>query len=107
MVRNSVLIAFLATPFFLGAATPGVHRALARLPLRFETAADGKLVAREGPYSLLVAAGQTTVTVSDRLNHRAAPVVTKLAGANLASRPQGAEPLAARADRKGVLQGNS
>ena len=97
MVRNSVLIAFLAAPFFLGAATPGVHRALARLPLRFETAADGKLVAREGPYSLLVAAGQTTVTVSDRLNGRAASVVTKLAGANLASRPQGAEPLAARA----------
>ena len=88
---------FLAAPSFLGAATPGVHHALARLPLRFETAADGKLVAREGPYSLLVAAGQTTVTVSDRLNGRAASVVTKLAGANLASRPQGAEPLAARA----------
>src|ERR1019366_8278288 len=97
MVRNSVLIAFLAAPFFLGAATPGVHRALAHLPLRFETAADGKLVAREGPYSLLVAASETTVTVSDPQNHRAASVVTKLAGANLASHPQGAEPLTARA----------
>jgi len=44
-----------------------------------------------------LAAGQTTVTVSDRKNHQAASVVTKLAGANLASHPQGADPLAARA----------
>ena len=98
MIRHSVSIAcFLAAPFFLGAATPGVHGALARLPLRFETAADGKLVAREGPYRLLVAAGQTTVTVSDPRNHRTASVVTEFAGANLASHPQGAGPLTARA----------
>src|ERR1017187_5208808 len=98
MIRHSMSIAcFLVAPFFLGAATPGVHRALARLPLRFETAADGKLVAREGPYSLLVAAGQTTVTVSDPQNRRAASVVTRFAGANLASRPQGADPLTATA----------
>src|SRR5450759_2811959 len=98
MIRHSVSIAcFLAAPFFLGAATPGVRGALARLPLRFETAADGRLVAREGPYSLLVAAGQTTVTVSDRQNHRAASVVTKRAGANPASHPQGSDPLTARA----------
>jgi len=98
MIRHSVSIAcFLAAPFFLGAATPDVHGALARLPLRFEAAADGRLVAREGPCSLLVAPGQTTVTVSDRRNHRAASVVTKLAGADLASRPQGDGPLAARA----------
>jgi uncharacterized protein (TIGR03437 family) len=96
-MRHSVSIAFLAAPFFLGAAIPGVHGALARLPLRFETAADGKLMAREGPYSLLVAAGQTTVTVSDRQHHRAASVVTKLAGANMASHPQEADPLTARA----------
>ena len=88
---------FLATPFFLGAATPSVHGALARVPLRFEAAGDGKLLAREGPYSLLIAAGQTTVTVSDRANHRAASVVAKFAGANLASHPQGAGPLTARA----------
>ena len=108
MIRNSVSIAcFVAAPFFLGAATPGVHGALARLPLRFETAADGHLVAREGPYRLLLAPGQTTVTVSDPQNHRAASVVTKLAGANLASRPQGAEPLAARADRKSTRLNSS
>jgi len=67
------------------------------LPLRFETAPNGTLVAREGPYKLLLAAGQTTITVSDRKRHQAASVVTKFAGANLASHPQGAGPLAARA----------
>jgi uncharacterized protein (TIGR03437 family) len=98
MIRHAVSIAcFLAAPAILGAATPEVHGALARLPLRFETAADGRLVAREGPCSLLVAPGQTTVTVSDRRNHRAASVVTKLAGANLASHPEGDGPLAATA----------
>src|SRR5450631_3114159 len=97
MIRRSVLIALLAAPFILGAAAPGVHRTLARLPLRFEAAADGQLVAREGSYSLLVAAGQTMVTVTDPQNHWTASVVTKLAGANLASRPQGDEPLTARA----------
>src|ERR1035441_9795825 len=98
MIRNSVSIAcFVAAPFFMGAATPGVHGALARLPLRFETAADGHLVAREGPYRLLLAPGQTTVTVSDPQKHRAASVVTRFAGANLVSRPQGADPLTARA----------
>ena len=79
------------------AAPPEVHGALARLPLRFESAPNGTLVAREGPYRLVLTAGQTMVTVSDRTNHRAASVVTKLAGPTLASHPQGADPLAAKA----------
>jgi uncharacterized protein (TIGR03437 family) len=98
MIRKSASLAcFLAVPLVLAAASPDVHGALARMPLRFETAADGRLVAREGPYSLTVEAGRTTVTVTDRTNHRSASVTTKLAGAELTSRPVGADPLAAKA----------
>src|ERR1039458_5623603 len=98
MIRQSVLIScLLAAPFSLAAAAPDVHGALARMPLRFETAADGRLVAREGPYSLTVEAGRTTGTVTDRTKHRSASVITKLAGADLTSRPVGADPLAATA----------
>jgi uncharacterized protein (TIGR03437 family) len=97
MIRHSVWIAFsLAAPFSLGAATPDVHR-LPPLPLRFETAAPGKLVAREGPYSLTVEAGRTTVTVADRAHRRTASVTTRMAGADPASRPVGEDQLAAKA----------
>ena len=95
--KSASLACFLAVPLVLAAASPDVHGALARMPLRFETAADGRLVAREGPYSLTVEAGRTTVTVTDRTNHRSASVTTKLAGAELTSRPVGADPLAAKA----------
>ncbi|MGD0871537.1 MAG: SBBP repeat-containing protein [Bryobacteraceae bacterium] len=98
MNRHLVLTACLfVVPFSLAAASPDVHGALRRLPLRFEAAADGRLVAREGPYSLMVEAGRTTVTVIDRTNHRSASVTTKLAGAEPTSRPVGADPLAAQA----------
>ena len=98
MNRHWVLIScFLAAPLSLAAASPDVHGALARMPLRFETAADGRLVAREGPYTLTVETGRTTVTVADRANHRSASVTTKLAGAEPKSRPVGADPLAAKA----------
>src|ERR1022692_859803 len=95
--KPASLACFLAVPMVLAAASPDVHGALARMPLRFETAADGRLVAREGPYSLTVEAGRTTVTVTDRTNHRSASVTTKLAGAEPTSRPVGADPLAAKA----------
>jgi len=98
MTRHSTLIAFfLATSFSLGAATPDVPRTLARLPLRFETGADGTLVAREGPYSLTVEAGRTTVTIADRTHRQSASVTTRLAGAEAGSRPVGEDPLAAKA----------
>ena len=98
MNRHSLSIAcLLAAPLSLAAASPDVHGALGRLPLRFETAADGRLVAREGPYSLTVEAGRTTVTVTNRGNRRSASVTTKLAGAEPTSRPVGADPLAAKA----------
>jgi len=98
MKHGSVLVSFLIVlPFSLPAASPDIHGALGRLPLRFETAADGRLVAREGPYSLTVEAGRTTVTVIDRATHQSASVTTKLAGAEPTSRPVGADPLAAKA----------
>jgi uncharacterized protein (TIGR03437 family) len=87
----------LSLSFSMPAASPGVHTALGRLPLRFETAADGKLIAREGPFSLSVEAGRTAVTVTDRTSHRTAVVTTKLAGADLTSHPAGDGPLAAKA----------
>src|ERR1019366_7311116 len=87
----------IAVSVSLAGAAPD-HRALARLPLRFETAADGRLVARKGPYTLTVETGRTTVTVADRANHRSASVTTKLAGAEPTSRPVGADPLAAKAN---------
>jgi uncharacterized protein (TIGR03437 family) len=97
MVRHSVWIAlFLVAPFSLCEATPDVRK-LPPLPLRFETAADGTLVAREGPYSLTVEAGRTTVTVADRVHRQWASVTTRLAGAEAASRPVGEDPLAAKA----------
>jgi hypothetical protein len=80
MIRRTVWTAFFLAPFFLGAATPDVHK-LQPLPLRFETAADGSLVAREGPYTLTVEAGKTTVTVADRVHRKSASVTTRLAGA--------------------------
>ncbi len=54
-------------------------------------------MAREGPYSLTVEAGRTTVTVTDRSNRRSASVTTRMAGAEPTSRPVGADPLAAKA----------
>src|ERR1022692_1661972 len=98
MIRKSASLAcFLAVPMVRAAAAPDVHGALARMPLRFETAAPGRLVAREGPYSLTVEAGRTTVTVADRAHRRTASVITRLAGAEAASPPVGEAPLAAKA----------
>jgi len=98
MNRHSLLIScIIVASISLAAAPLDVHGALGRLPLRFETAAGGRLVAREGPYSLTVEAGRTTVTVADRANRRSASVTTRLAGAEPASRPVGADPLAAKA----------
>ncbi len=86
-LRPLLLCSLLAAPFFLGAAT---------VPLHFEPAANGSLVAREGPYRLTVESGRTTVTIGDRVNHRSAAVVTRLAGA-AQSQPTGEEPMAAKA----------
>ncbi|HEX3743155.1 MAG TPA: SBBP repeat-containing protein [Bryobacteraceae bacterium] len=78
------------------AAVPGVQTALLRAPLAFEKSADGAMVARQGPYSLTVANGRTTVTVADRKQGRAASVTTTLAGASSNSQPEGQDPLAAK-----------
>ncbi len=86
-LRPVFFCSLLAAPFFLGAAT---------VPLHFEAAANGSLVAREGPYNLAVESGRTTVTIGDRANHRSATVVTRLAGAER-SQPTGEEPMAAKA----------
>ena len=98
MIRQSVLIpSLLSLSFALSAASPDVHGALRHLPLRFESAADGRLVAREGAYSLAVEAGKTTVTVTDRTKQKSASVTTTLAGADPEARPVGTDPFAAKA----------
>ena len=97
MVPYSIRLSVLAfSPLFLSAATSGVQNTLAHLPLSFESVADGSLVSRQGPYSLKVESGRTTVTVAGRAHRRAASVTAQLAG-NAGSRPVGEDPLAATA----------
>jgi hypothetical protein len=79
------------------AATPGIQNTLRLAPLSFETAADGSLVAHQGPCVLTLEAGRTTVTLTDRGRRRSATVSTRLAGARTGSRPIGENPLAAKA----------
>lgn len=98
MLRQSILLSLiLVSSLSLFGATPGVQSTLAHLPLRFETAADGSLVARQGPYSLTVERGRTTVTIADRTNRRSASVTTQLAGADAQALPAGEDPLNAKA----------
>ena len=97
MLRQSISFSYLILPLVLSAAPAGVQNRLAHLPLRFETAADGTLVSRQGSFGLTVKSGQTTVTVADRAQHKTASVTTQLKGANRQSRPVGEDPLAAKA----------
>jgi uncharacterized protein (TIGR03437 family) len=66
--------------------------------LSFERDANGSLVARQGQYRLAVESGRTTVTVGDRRRGRVATVTTRLAGAAAMARPEGEDPLAAKAN---------
>jgi uncharacterized protein (TIGR03437 family) len=68
------------------------------VPLAFEARPDGKLVARQGPHEVTLAAGRITATVVDAAAHRRVSVTSRLVGANPRVRPEGAEPLAARAN---------
>jgi uncharacterized protein (TIGR03437 family) len=79
-------------PLFGAAPTP------IRLPLRFEATSGGSLSARQGPFGLVVSAGQSTVTVTDRARRRSASVVTRFAGASTEAHPEGAVPLGATAN---------
>jgi uncharacterized protein (TIGR03437 family) len=97
MLRQSISLSYLILPLLLSAAPSGVKNTLAHLPLRFETAADGTLISRQGQFALAVKPGQTTVTVADRAHHKAASVTAQLKGANRQSRPVGEDPLAAKA----------
>lgn len=73
---------------FCAMASPDVHR----LPLRFETTAGGLLVSHDGPYGVVLSPGSMTV-VRDRDS-----VTARIVGADLGVRPQGVDPLAARAN---------
>ncbi len=67
------------------------------LPLRFESTADGKLAAQEGPFRLLVETGRTTITVADGKG-KTASVVTTLAGGDPSAHPSGDDAFDARAN---------
>ena len=97
MRRYAWFVLLVSCSPILSAALPQVRGALGRFPLRFETAADGRLVARDGPFRLTVEAGQSAVTITDRASSRSATVTTKLAGASRAALPAGADPLEAKA----------
>src|SRR5580704_19506801 len=86
----------LVSSLLMHAATPGIQNKLRLAPLSFETAADGSLVAHQGPCVLTLEAGRTTVTLTDRGHRRSATVSTRLAGASTGSRPIGENPLAAK-----------
>jgi len=98
MLRQVIVSSLLAiSPFSLSAAVPGAGSTLVRAPLAFERDADGSLVARQGQYRLAVESGRTAVTVADRRHGRTATVTTRLAGAAAISRPEGEDPLEAKA----------
>ena len=97
MLRQSISFSYLILPLVLSAAPAGVQNTLSHLPLRFETAADGTLVSRQGSFGLTVKSGETTVTVADRAHRKTASVTAQLRGANRQSRPAGEDPLAAKA----------
>src|SRR5262245_55356841 len=84
-VRSFLAVFALASAMM---ASPDVHR----LPLRFESASDGRLVSHDGPYGLILSPGRMTVT---RARHS---VTTRIVGADPRVRPQGLDPLAARAN---------
>ena len=71
-------------------AAPRLNRHFGQAPLRFESASGGSLLARDGPYRLVLEPGQTTVTIAG------VSVTTRLAGAT-ASRVEGIDPLQAKA----------
>jgi hypothetical protein len=68
------------------------------MPLTFEARPNGTLVARQGPQEVILGAGQITATVIDPAKRQRVSVTNRLVGANLNVRPEGAEPLAARAN---------
>jgi uncharacterized protein (TIGR03437 family) len=68
------------------------------MPLTFEALPNGTLVARQGPQEVILGAGQITSTIVDPANRRRVSVMNRLVGANPNVRPEGAEPLAARAN---------
>jgi len=76
---------------------PNRPSAPVRMPLAFEAWPEGKLVARQGPGEVTLTAGRITTSIVDAAGRRAA-VTSELLGANPHVRPEGAEPLAARAN---------
>ena len=98
MLRQVIVSSLLAiSPFSLSAAVPGAGSMLIHAPLAFARDVDGSLVARQGQYRLAVESGRTTVTVGDRRRGRTATVTTRLAGAAALARPEGEDPLQAKA----------
>src|SRR5579872_5074689 len=88
-------------PFAFAIQLPALspsRTALAHLPLGFEQVTERKLVARDGPFTLAVEPGRTTLTVSNRRDGHPSFVTTTLAGANSQSRVEGAGALPGKAN---------
>jgi uncharacterized protein (TIGR03437 family) len=89
---------FLLTSVAGSMGAPNDRSAPARMPVAFEAGPDGQLIARQGSHEVTLTAGRITATIVDAAAGRRASVTSELVGANPHVRPEGAEPLAARAN---------
>jgi uncharacterized protein (TIGR03437 family) len=95
-LASSLLLLF---PFIsLSLGSPNRRADWARLPLAFETLPDGNLAARQGPHQVTLAAGRITTTLADKPQLGRVSVTSTLIGADQHVRPEGIEPLTARAN---------
>jgi uncharacterized protein (TIGR03437 family) len=91
MTQTRYLLIALVAVMQLPAATRQV--VLPRIPVGFESIADGKLEAREGPYTLAIEPGRSTLTIFNRRTGRFGRVTTMVNGANPDSHLETADPL--------------
>ena len=80
------------------AAAPGHRWVSAGMPLAFEARPDGQLVAGQGSHEVTLAAGRITATTIDEVAHKSVSVTSRIVAADVHVRPEGADPLAARAN---------
>ncbi len=97
-IRWTLSVFFLLASVSESLGAPNHRSAPVRMPLTFEERPNGTLVARQGPHEVTLAAGRITATIFDAATRESASVTSKMVGANPRVRPEGAEPLAARAN---------